>query len=89
MLNIIHRAIRPIITRLAILETQYEARLLIARDKARDDGDRLAVMIYAFLNGKADKESLHRVLMLYCKAQGWNGPACHYNKDVITFEDKG
>lgn len=49
------------------------------RDKARDDGDRLAVAVKSFLLGRGKRalrrESLNEALAVYCKEQGWMGPA--------------
>jgi hypothetical protein len=59
------------------------------RDKARNDGDKLATLVQAYLKGKSDKADLCLALMAYCKAQGWNGPACSMVHDIIDYEESG
>jgi hypothetical protein len=58
------------------------------RDKARDDGDKLAVAVKSFLQGKLPQEDLGLALMAYCQAQGWNGPAMSWVKDIIDWGDE-
>jgi hypothetical protein len=59
---------------------------LSQREKARNDGDKLAVAVRAFLKGKAKLGALKKALMLYCVEQSWNGPAASWTKDIIAHE---
>lgn len=66
---------------------KFSARLLMQRERSRDDGDKLAVAAQFFLDFKGKKgepvvataaqarEHLVEAIATYCESQGWNGPA--------------
>ncbi|KKN65645.1 hypothetical protein LCGC14_0479610 [marine sediment metagenome] len=61
-------------------------RLLVERDESRDHGDKLAMVVKTFLKGKADNSKLREALMAYCCAEGWNGPAGRWVKELLKWE---
>ncbi len=65
------------------VDEQVITRLLSERETARNDGDKLAVAVAAFLAATANrssvsektKKALRQALKSYVKGQKWNGPA--------------
>lgn len=55
------------------------------RDKARDDGDRLAKAVQDHLRGQIDLEGLRLALVQYAEDQNWGGPAMNF---IIRKGDK-
>ena len=66
-------------------EDPVSVRRLMERDKARDDGDRLAKSVQNFLRGAGEREGLRQALVQYAEDQNWNGPATNF---VIREGDK-